>query len=122
MDNPRTFRDLTVWHKDIALTKQIYAVTQNMPETERFGLTNQMRRAAVSIPSNIAEVNARQHTKDYIRFLVVARASLAELETQVIIAHELQFLSQSRELITAMQEISRMLQGLIASLRRKAAN
>jgi four helix bundle protein len=90
-----------------------------MPDSERFGLTNQMRRAVVSIPSNIAEGNARQSRKDYIHFLVMARGSLAELETQYVIARELKFIPPDSTLTEAMLEISRMLQGLIASLRRR---
>ena len=116
----RTFRDLIVWQKSVALAKCVYVSTAQMPDSERFGLTTQMRRAAVSIPSNIAEGNARQSRKDYIHYLVMARGSLAELETQVIIAQELMLLPHDTGLIEAMREISRMLQALITNLRCNA--
>ncbi len=119
MSNKQTFRDLKVWQKSIGLAKQVYAITGRMPDSERFGLTNQMRRAVVSIPSNIAEGNARQTRRDYIHYLIMARASLAELETQLIIARELNFLQPTNTLTESMLEISRMLQGLITSLRQK---
>ncbi|MCH8807358.1 MAG: four helix bundle protein [Planctomycetes bacterium] len=114
----QTFRDLKVWRKSIGLAKLVYETTKRMPESERFGLTNQMRRAAVSIPSNIAEGNARQTRKNYIHFLIMARGSLAELETQLIIAQELKFLPPTSELMESIKEVSRMLQGLITSLRQ----
>ena len=119
MAEKQTFRDLKVWRKSIELAKLVYEITRRMADSERFGLTNQMRRAAVSIPSNIAEGNARQSRKDYIHFLIMARGSLAELETQLIIAQELNFLPRSDDTLERMREVSRMLQGLITSLRRK---
>ena len=82
----KTYRDLIAWQRAMELVRLLYQVTARMPESERFGLTNQMRRAAVSIPSNIAEGYARQTTLDYIKFLRTARGSLAELATQVEIA------------------------------------
>lgn len=119
MAEKQTFRDLKVWQKSIELAKLVYEITKRMPDSERFGLMNQMRRAAVSIPSNIAEGSARQSRKDYIHFLIMARGSLAELETQLIVARELSFLPRSDDTLERMREISRMLQGLITSLRRK---
>ena len=120
MSTKQTFRDLIVWKKAIALAKIVYELTRQMPDSERFGLTNQMRRAVVSIASNIAEGNARQSRRDYIHFLMMARSSLAELETQLTIAQELNLIPSSEQTLEAMREISRMLQGLINSLRRKA--
>jgi four helix bundle protein len=119
MQNKATFRDLIVWQKAIELSKQIYRETQTMPDTEKFGLTAQMRRAAVSVASNIAEGNARQKTPDYIHFLTIARGSLAELETQLIIATDLRMLSDTKALMDNIQEVRRILQALITSLRRK---
>ncbi|HRX83926.1 MAG TPA: four helix bundle protein [Phycisphaerae bacterium] len=117
MSTKQTFRDLIVWQKSITLARDVYTLTQMMPESERFGLTNQIRRAVVSIPSNIAEGNARQTRKDYLRFLVTARGSLAELETQLILARELNFLTDPQPALELLYEVSRMLRALIAKLR-----
>ena len=93
----RTFRDLIAWRKGVELAKSVYHTTRTLPATERFGLMTQMRRAAVSVPSNIAEGNARESRKDYLHFLRIARGSLAELETQFVICQELQMLSNTQE-------------------------
>ena len=119
MTDKKTFRDLIAWQKSVALAKAVYQVTQRMPETERFGLTSQMRRAAVSIASNIAEGNARQTLRDYIHFLSIARGSLAELETQITIARELSMLTEVARLMDLLAETDRILQGLIRSLQQK---
>ena len=81
----RSFRDLFAWQKAIELCQEVYRLTQGFPGEERFGLTAQMRRAAVSIPSNIAEGYGRGRKRDYVRFLNVARGSLYELETQLVL-------------------------------------
>lgn len=119
MNRPRTFRDLIVWQKAISLTKTIYNITRQFPPSEQFGMISQMRRAAVSIPSNIAEGNARGSRKDYLRMLIIARGSLAELETQILIAGELQYLSETAPILSDIVEISRMLRALIDALNRK---
>ena len=103
----------------MALSKLIYRVSQRMPDTEKFGLVTQMRRAAVSVASNIAEGNARQSLRDYVHFLTMARGSLAELETQLIIADELNMLAEPMPVMEILRETRRILQGLIDSLRRK---
>ena len=82
------YRDLLVWQKGIQLVKAIYQVTHEFPQDERFGLTTQMRRAAVSIPSNIAEGQARRTTREFIHFVSNSEGSLAELDTQLVIAIE----------------------------------
>lgn len=112
----KTFRDLIAWQKAMALVKQIYQVTARMPGAERFGLTAQMRRAAVSIPSNIAEGHGRQSRTDYIRFLRVARGSLMELQTQLMLAEELNFIQIPPQLNALQAETDRVLQGLIRAL------
>lgn len=117
MSTKQTFRDLIVWQKAIRLCAAVYAVTRSMPAAEQFGLVGQMRRAAVSIPSNIAEGNARGTRKDYLRSLIIARGSLAELETQLVIAQELRYLSDTAAVRSLMAEVSAMLQGLISRLR-----
>jgi four helix bundle protein len=101
------------------LVRIIYSSTRQMPASEQFGLTNQMRRAAVSIPSNIAEGYARQSTIDYIRFLRTARGSLAELSTQVEIVISMSMLPANQPLISLLQEVDRILQALIRSLEQK---
>src|SRR2546428_212355 len=83
---PGSYRDLIVWQKSMVLAKLIYRVTQGFPSEEKFGLTSQMRRAAVSIPSNIAEGQARRGTREFIQFIAQAEGSLADLETQLTLA------------------------------------
>jgi len=113
----KTFRDLVVWQRAMELAKEVYKATSILPDSERFGLSSQMRRAAVSIPSNIAEGYARQSHLDYLRFLKVARGSLAELRTQVLLAQELSFLKTQSNLLPLIDETERILAGLIRSLR-----
>jgi four helix bundle protein len=100
----------------MVLARHVYRVTERMPKSEQFGLTLQMRRAAVSVPSNIAEGYARQSSMDYVRFLRIARGSLAELSTQSQLATELQMLPADAPLDEIMNEADRVLQGLIRSL------
>ncbi len=90
----RTFRDLLIWQKSIKLATRIYEVTRSFPKEEAFGLTSQMRRCSVSIPSNIAEGHGRNSTGDYLRFLQIATGSLCELQTQLVIANNLSFFSE----------------------------
>jgi len=116
MDPIKTFKDLIAWQKAMQLAKAVYKVTSLMPDSERFGLTSQIRRAAVSIPSNIAEGYARQSLPDYIRFLRIARGSLAELQTQLMLAGDLGFLKPHSESDSLLDEADRVLQGLIRSL------
>src|SRR5437867_7029367 len=121
MSEIKTYRDLIAWQKAMELVKTVYRLTAKMPESERFGLTTQMRRAAVSIPSNIAEGYARQTTADYIKFLRMARGSMAELSTQIEIAIGLTMLSLNQQLTDLLAETDRVLQGLIRSLQNKIA-
>lgn len=115
------YKNLIVWQKSILLVKKIYQVTQKFPIEERFGLISQMRRAVVSIPSNIAEGQARRTTGDYIRFVSTAEGSLAELETQLIIAIELNFCleDEAEDYFALMLEIRKMLNALRRSLMNK---
>ena len=113
----RDYKDLLVWQKGVALVKQVYSISRQFPPDERFGLTSQIRRAVVSIPSNIAEGQARHTGKEFIQFLSHAEGSVAEVDTQLTLAMELGFCSRS-ELSDAFQlvlELRRMLN----SLRRK---
>jgi four helix bundle protein len=118
MTEIKTFRDLVAWQKAMQLAQELYRATTTMPDTERFGLTSQMRRSAVSVPSNIAEGYARQSTDEYIRFLRIARGSLAELSTQVELAASLKFINPPITLSELLAETDRVLQGLIRSLER----
>src|SRR2546421_8165383 len=117
--NPQSYKDLNVWQKGIELAKLIYTLTTRFPAEEKFGLISQMRRAAVSIPSNIAEGQARRTTGEFIQFISHAEGSLAELDTQLILSIELKFCSESaaESALTLLGEIRRMLN----ALRRKLA-
>ena len=107
----RSFRDLKVWHMAVTLVVEIYAVTRRFPNDERFGLTMQLRRASVSVASNIAEGNVRHSRREYRHFISVARGSIAEIETQLIIAERLRhteptYLATANDLV---RQIARML-------------
>jgi len=88
METIKHFKELKVWQKGIEIVKDIYEITKLFPKEEMYGLTSQMRRSAISIPSNIAEGFKRYHTKEYKQFLYIALGSIAELETQIVIAKE----------------------------------
>lgn len=118
MGKVRTHKDLNVWKEAMELTKDIYSLTTDFPKEEIYGLVSQMRRASVSIPSNIAEGAARGSHKDFIRFLYIARGSLAELETQLLLSGESGFMNNN-EVSGRIDEIRRMLLGLIKSLRNR---
>lgn len=115
---PRHYKDLLVWQKGIVLTKLVYKMTANFPPNERFGLTAQMRRAAVSVPSNIAEGQARQGTKEFLQFLSHAEGSLAELETQLLLCVELEFTSPM-DVQPALKEIDELQKMMLIALKRK---
>ncbi len=115
----RSFRDLVAWQKGMDLCQQVYAISARFPADERYGLTAQMRRAAVSVPSNIAEGYGRNRTLDYLRFLNMALGSLYELETQLLLAIRLRFASGD-DLCPGMElvrELDRVLCGLIRAVR-----
>jgi four helix bundle protein len=112
----KTYRDLIAWQKAMHLAEEVYHITDHMPDNERFGLTSQMRRAAVSISSNITEGHGRETRPDYLRFLRMARGSLMELETQLILAERLRFIRLPQDLLAIQEETDRVLQGLIRSL------
>ena len=113
-----SYRDLVVWQKAVELVTAVYIATLNFPRQEVFGLTSQLRRCAVSVPSNIAEGQGRATKGEFIQFLSHARGSLFELETQVCIATKLGYLSteRSRSLALRAEEIARILNGLLTSL------
>src|SRR5580692_2999015 len=117
----QSYRDLVVWKKSMALVLEVYRCTQPFPKTETYGLTSQLRRAAVSIPSNIAEGHGRRSTGEFKQFLGHARGSLAEVETQVLIAQDLCYLNleQSEKLLRSAAEVGRIINGLLVSLDRR---
>ncbi|MDR3111521.1 MAG: four helix bundle protein [Planctomycetaceae bacterium] len=119
MENSRSYRDLIVWKKSIKLTKRIYSCTQLFPKEEMYGIISQMRRAAVSIASNIAEGQGRGTSKEFLQFLNISRGSLYELETQLFISQEVGYLAEAElnNLLKDSEEISRLLNGLMNSLR-----
>jgi four helix bundle protein len=111
------YKDLLVWKKGIELVKEVYKLTKPYPHEEKFGLVSQMRRAADTIPSNIAEGQARHTTREFIQFLSHAEGSLAELETQIIISLELGFCGAAAA--GQPQELSEELKRMLNALRRK---
>lgn len=114
----KTHKDLLVWKKSIDLVEQIYKFTKQFPKEELYGITNQMRRCAVSIPANIAEGSGRKNKAEFIQFLHIALGSASELETHLIISQRLGFLSSNSydEIMNALNEIIKMICGLINSL------
>jgi four helix bundle protein len=121
--NIETYRDLRVWQQSLELAETIYNATAAWPKSELYGLTGQTRRAAISIPSNIAEGYGRESTGSYIQFLKTARGSLCELETQVEIARRIKLIDdkQSASINQEIVVISKMLSGLIRSVGASAA-
>jgi four helix bundle protein len=117
----KDYRDLIVWQKAMDLVESIYLHTRDFPKEEIYGLTSQLRRAAVSIPSNIAEGNARTTTRDFLHFLSIAYGSIKELETQILIAERLGYDGQklTPTLLNSTSEVARLLSGLSNSLKRK---
>ena len=113
----QSYKDLLVWQKGIALVKEVYTMTRTFPSDEKFGLVSQMRRAAVSIPSNIAEGQARHTTKEFVQFLSHAEGSVAELETQLILGTELGYCNLQEA--TRPHELTSELKKMLNALRRK---
>jgi four helix bundle protein len=116
------YRDLEVWQKAMDLVVVCYQTTKGFPKSETYGLANQLQRAAVSIPTNIAEGRERQHSKEFLQHLAIAYSSLAELETHVQIARRLNYIDgkQLTGLLDKTAEIGRMLNGLRKAIENKA--
>lgn len=116
----KSYRDLLVWQKAMSLVTEVYKATRLFPKEEVYGLTSQIRRAAISIPSNIAEGQGRQSRKEFLQFLAVARGSLLELETQILLAQNLGYMAadQVKQVTDATAELGKMLNGLMNSLNR----
>ena len=118
MPHSKSFRDLIVWQRSMDLVEQLYVVSKRFPADERFGLTTQIRRAAVSVPSNIGEGSRRKRDKVFVNHLDIALGSQGEVEVQLEIARRLRYLSNSDYERTQanVEEVGRMLNGLISSL------
>jgi len=117
----RNFKELKIWNKARALVKEIYDVSDNFPSEEKFGLISQMRRSSISIASNIAEGSGKESNKEFIRFLEIAYSSAFELETQIILSHDLNFISDDDEisLLKKIREIQKMIFTFVKSLKSK---
>jgi four helix bundle protein len=111
----KTFQDLRIWKLGIEIVKEIYLLSKCFPKTELYGLTSQIRRSVVSIPSNIAEGFRRYHNKEYRQFLYIALGSCAEVETQIIIANELDYINEDErtKILEKLDYLSRMISTLI---------
>lgn len=120
MGDIRNFKDLIAWQKSFELCKRVYAMTQSFPRDELFGLSLQLKRAAVSVAANIAEGWGRGYLNDYVRFLRTARGSACELETEVLVARDLGYATAKvcSDVLGMIEESVRVLQGLISSLER----
>jgi four helix bundle protein len=114
----RNYQELIVWQRAMDLVEQVYSISKSFPREEMYGLTSQLRRAAVSIPSNIAEGQGRRTTADFVRHLSISYGSLREVETQILIAARLQYLSTEgcRGILEMAGEVGRLLNGLMSSL------
>ena len=117
----KNYRDLKVWQKSYILCLALYRITKIFPKEERYGLTSQIRRSAVSIPSNIAEGYGRKTTADYLRSLYIAYGSVCELETQILLSGDLNYVNKEnlKALKDDTEEVERMLKSLIKSLEKK---
>ncbi len=108
-----SYRDLIVWQKAMQLCKDVYLITKNFPKEEIYGLTSQIRRCVVSIPSNIAEGKGRNSDKDFVRFLQIALGSIYELQTQLELAFELNYINDIENIVSLSIEIEKMINTLI---------
>ena len=116
----RKHHDLMVWREGMDLVTDIYRVTRSYPRDEIYGLTSQMRRAAVSVPSNIAEGAARTSSKEFLQFLSIARGSLSELETQIMISRNLDYVQDVDQTLTRVSTVFALLGGLMKSIRARS--
>jgi len=114
----KSYKDLIVWQKAMDLVEMVYQATKEFPREELYGLTNQLRHAAVSVPSNIAEGHARSSTAEFRNFLSIARGSLAEVETQLLIAQRLNYINQQslKPILSIQIEVNKMTNALISKL------
>lgn len=123
MESKQGYRDLVIWQRSVDLVPAVYSALRSFPKVENFSLSDQIRRAAISIPANVAEGQARQHKKEFLQHLAIARGSLAELHTLFIVANRLAYISDEKlaALEAQMSEVGRPLNGLMAKLDNKSA-
>ena len=119
----KSYKDLVVWQKAIELVSDIYSISKTFPAEEKFGLVNQLNRAVVSIPSNIAEGWGRESSKNYLQFLRMSKGSLMEVETLVIISRNLNYIGEEnfKRISDKIEEVGKILQGLIKSIQQKVS-
>lgn len=119
MATVRNYRELIVWQKAMNLVEQVYQASKQFPKEELYGLTSQVRRSAVSIPSNIAEGQARKSTAEFLNFLSIANGSRAEMETQIQLALRLKYVTNdtAQSILSLSEEVNRLLNGLMNSLK-----
>ena len=117
------YKDLIAWQKAMDLVAAVYDVTESFPRREMYSLCDQIRRAAVSVPSNIAEGQAHYHTREFLHYLRIARGSLAELETQLLIAQRQKYVDEEslKPVLDLRDEVSRIMSGLISSVSKSIA-
>jgi four helix bundle protein len=120
----KNYKELQVWQKSYKLCLEIYSITKGFPKDEQYGLTSQIRRASVSLPSNIAEGYGRKTTPDYLRSLYIAYGSCCELETQILLSGDLGYIKDTnrKELLAKIGDVERMLKALIRTLENKHSN
>ena len=118
----KTHKDLDVWKRSVEFVTSVYEITKTFPKDEVYGLTNQIRRAAVSIPSNIAEGAGRNHDKEFIQFLYIALGSCTELETQLIISGNLKYVNSDKldKMLLELDVLGKMISGLIRAVRKRS--
>ena len=116
----KSFEDLRVWQEAMALAESVYAICKQLPKDEMYGLASQMKRSAVSIASNIAEGSERNGSKELLHFLYIAKGSLAELQTQVMLARRIEFIGDITRVMGAIDKLSRGLSSLIKSIQYKS--
>ena len=117
----KTHKDLDIWQSGIDLVTEIYKTTENFPKEEMYGLSSQMRRSAVSYPSNIAEGAARNSKLEYIRFIYISLGSLSELETQIVISEKLGFINKAEDLLNKIESLRKMTLNFIKYLKNKSS-
>ena len=122
MTSVRSYRDLVVWQKAMALAALCYMMTRSFPRTEVYGMTAQIRRAAASVPANIAEGNGREHTGSYIHALRISQGSLKELETHVLLAQTVELMDKTdaEQILGASEEVGKLLRSLIRGLQERS--